>query len=455
MFEFTLPKDFLIGTANSAFQSEGAWDKDGKSMSVIDHYSRLYAGKPHPTTGKMLTEHSPDDGCFFYDNYEAYIEDMQKTGQNVYRLSLAWPRILPDGIGEVNPKGIAFYNKVIDKLISCGITPFVDLLHWDLPMCLQEKGGYVNPEFPEWFEYYARVCFAAFGDRVPMWSTSNEVAVTVGSGYGTGGFPPYVQDLKLKMLGNHHVILSHFRAVRAYREMGFTGQIGIVHAITPVYPADTAKPEDIAAAHRSVLNRFEIYMSPMVDGCYPRRLLVEAPQVLAAMPENFQQDIEKWFAPMDFVGINYYNSARTQFVPDNYLLAKGVENFYTAPGQKFEAYPAGLMDVLTYVWQRYGLPVYISENGMGVETNNMEEEDCSDSWRIEYLREHLRMVSRAIKLGVGVKGYFYWNDADSYETQSGYRYRFGLTWVDRATGRRRWKDSRHYFSKVCKTRMVD
>ena len=455
MFEFTLPKDFLIGTANSAFQCEGGWDRDGKSMSVMDHYSRLYAGKPHPTTGRILTELSPDDGCFFYDNYEAYIEDMAKTGQNVYRLSLAWPRILPNGTGEVNPKGIEFYNKVIDKLLACGITPFVDLLHWDLPQCLQEKGGYVSPDFPVWFEDYARVCFAAFGDRVPLWSTSNEAAVTVGSGYGTGGFPPYATDRRLMYLGTHHVILSHFRAVRAYREMGFTGKIGIVHAITPVYPADPGKPEDIAAAYRSVMNRFEIYMSPMVEGHYPRRLLLETPNVLQDMPENFQEELDKWFAPMDFVGINYYNSARAEYRADSPILATGVENFYTAPGQRFEAYPAGLLDVLTYVWQRYRIPVYISENGMGVETNNIEEDDCNDGWRIEYLREHLRMVSRAIKLGVGVKGYFYWNDADSYESQSGYKYRFGLTWVDRQTGRRRWKKSRHYFSKVCKTRMVD
>ena len=113
-YGYRLPEDFLIGTASSAFQIEGAWDRDGKSPSMMDHYARLYAGKPHPTTGKLLTEFSPDDGCFFYDNYEAYIEDMAKTGQNVYRLSLAWPRILPDGIGEVNPKGIEFYNKVID-----------------------------------------------------------------------------------------------------------------------------------------------------------------------------------------------------------------------------------------------------------------------------------------------------------------------------------------------------
>ncbi len=455
MFEFAFPPDFLIGTANSAFQCEGAWDRDGKSMSVMDHYSRLYAGKPHPNTGRILTEFPPDDGCFFYDNYEAYIEDMAKTGQNVYRLSLAWPRIIPDGVGETNPKGIEFYNKVINKMLSCGITPFVDLLHWDLPQCLQEQDGYLNPAFPEWFEAYARVCFKAFGDRVKLWSTSNESVVTVGSGYGTGGFPPYKKDRKLMLQGTHNVILSHFRAVRAYREMGFDGSIGIVHAITPCYPAEPWVPEDIDAAERSVLNRFDFYMGPMTEGRYPQKLLDECPNIEALMPEGYQADLDKWFAPMDFVGVNYYNSARVRYEPKTFTKSTGVENFYTAPGQRFEAYPAGLLDVLTYVWQRYGLPVYISENGMGVESDNDEETDCHDNFRIEYLREHLRMVARAIKLGVGVKGYFYWNDADSYESQSGYRYRFGLTWVDRKTGRRRWKDSRHYFSKVCKARMVD
>ena len=177
MYRFQLPEDFLIGTANSAFQSEGAWDRDGKSESIMDHFARKYAGKLSPAEQRKLDAgrspdqvrpnslEMPDRGCFFYDNYEAYIEDMQKTGQNTYRMSLSWPRILPDGVGAVNQLAIDHYNRVIDKLLSCGITPFVDLYHWDLPMCLFEQGGFLNPEFPAWFENYARVCFTAFGDR--------------------------------------------------------------------------------------------------------------------------------------------------------------------------------------------------------------------------------------------------------------------------------------------------
>ena len=179
---FRFPEDFLIGTANSAFQSEGAWDRDGKSESNMDYYARQVAGKPRGKTS-FYTKDLPDRGCFFYDHYEEYIEDMQKTGQNTYRLSISWCRVIPDGVGAVNPKGIAFYNKVIDKLLSCNMIPLVDLYHWDMPQCLQEKGGFANPDFPGWFENYAKVCFAAFGDRVKMWSTFNESAVAVTYGY--------------------------------------------------------------------------------------------------------------------------------------------------------------------------------------------------------------------------------------------------------------------------------
>ena len=191
MYGFRLPKNFLIGTANSAFQSEGAWDRDGKSESVMDHYARTYAGKPMRKIGSgkdqvvaCYSTELPDRGCFLYDHYEEYIADMKKTGQNTYRMSLAWPRIIPTGVGEVNPKAIEFYNKYINCLLENDIIPFVDLYHWDLPQCLQEKGGFLNPEFPQWFEDYAKVCFEAFGDRVKMWSTFNEPDICVGGGYG-------------------------------------------------------------------------------------------------------------------------------------------------------------------------------------------------------------------------------------------------------------------------------
>lgn len=197
-----LPEDFLIGTANSAFQSEGAWKKDGKSESIMEHFAIEFAGKccPHFDAEEfkerygydapVYTTDTGENGCFFYDNYEAYIEDMKKTGQNTYRMSLAWPRILPNGVGEVNQLAVDHYNKVIDKLLECGIEPFVDLYHWDMPQCLFEQGGFLNEEFPAWYENYARVCFECFGDRVKLWSTFNESQVAVGTGYIHGQFPP-------------------------------------------------------------------------------------------------------------------------------------------------------------------------------------------------------------------------------------------------------------------------
>ena len=253
---FRLPEDFLIGTANSAFQSEGAWDRDGKSESNMDYYAKAFAGKPRGTKGKRYTEDLPDRGCFFYDNYEAYIEDMRKTGQNTYRLSIAWPRIIPNGVGQVNPKGIEFYNKVIDKLLECGITPFVDLYHWDMPQCLQEKGGFANPEFPDWFSHYAKVCFEAFGDRVPMWSTFNESVVAVTYGYIRGTFPPFEKDLQKGLQACHFCLLAHFRAVKLYKTMGLSGKIGAVNPLAPVAPIHLTE-EDIGASRRQMEYTFD------------------------------------------------------------------------------------------------------------------------------------------------------------------------------------------------------
>ena len=468
MYGFRLPEDFLIGTANSAFQSEGAWDRDGKTPSIMDHFAEKYAGKYAPAIERKIkagriksgrveknSEELPDKGCFFYDNYEAYIEDMAKTGQNVYRLSLSWPRILPEGTGPVNPKGIEFYNKVIDKLLEKGITPFVDLYHWDLPMALFEQDGFLNPQFPEWFENYARVCFEAFGDRVKLWSTFNESHVSIYAGYHGGDFPPFIQDKKLSLLAGHYTLLAHFRAVRLYKSMNLGGKIGAVNCIQAIHPA-WMKEDDIDAVHTQYENTFGWWLEPMLEGTYPQKLLREIPYVHDNMPENYQEDLDKWFIPMDFAGLNYYTAQRTEKDPAMKMGTRAVEPFFAAPGQQYTPYPAGLFDALMYVHQRYhGVEIYITENGCALPNINDPEKECEDPERITYLREHLRMVCRLLKCGVKVKGYMYWNDADSYEIQDGHRLRFGLTWVDHATGERRWKASRHYFSEICKTKLVN
>ena len=463
MYTFRLPEDFLIGTAHSAFQSEGAWDRDGKSPSVMDHYAKEYAGKPFPAPpssgvkarNALITEDLPENGCFFYDHYKEYIDDMVKTGQNTFRLSLAWPRIIPTGYGEVNPKGIEYYNNVINYLLEKNIEPLVDLHHWDIPQCLQEEGGgFRNPKFPEWFEAYAKVCFEAFGDRVKLWSTFNEASVMINTGYNIGRFPPFERSWEGSRLAAHNLLLAHFRAVRLYRSMGLTGKIGAVHAISPVYPAETNEA-DIGAAIRQNMYKFDWYMQPMVEGKYPEKLLEECPEVLAAMPPHFREELEAWFTPMDFVGLNYYYTKRSSYRDDNILRSKFAEDFYAQPDAKYNPYPAGLIDTLTYVWQRYQLPIYITENGIGLRDTHDEEADCDDAIRVDYLREHLRMVVRCIRLGLPVLGYYYWDDADCYEILTGLDHRFGLTWVDHETGRRRWKKSRYYFSEICKTHTVD
>lgn len=465
-FEFRFPENFIFGTANSAFQSEGAQDRDGKSVDMMYYFAKEYAGKPVP--GKVagsskdksksnynMTCDLPDRGCFFYDNYEKYIEDMKKTGQNSYRMSISWSRILPNGIGEINQKGVDYYNRVIDKLIECGIEPFVDLYHWDMPMCLFDKGGFLNEDFPLWFEEYSKVCFAKFGDRVKMWSTFNESCVTVTTGYIRGRFPPYKESLKEGLLAAHHVILAHFRAVALYKKMNMGGKIGTVNAIIPIQPA-YINEKDVGAADRQAAFRFDWWTQPMLKGSYPKEVLDECPAYKEAMPNNYQNDLDKYFVKMDFIGLNYYFPERTSYDENSLLKSIHVENFYSQKDQYFATYPAGLYDVVSYVARNYdNIEMYITENGLSTNNINDMNKECDDDDRIDYLREHLRMCSRCITAGYNLKGYYYWNDADSYEELTGYYYRFGLTWVDHKTGQTKWKKSRYYFSEVCKNRLVN
>ena len=457
-FTMTFPDDFLIGTANSAFQSEGAADRDGKSPSMMDHFARTHAGQFLPgivKKGIRMTEEFPDDGCCFYDHFEEFIDDMKATGQNTYRLSLAWPRIIPDGTGAVNEQGLAFYDRVIDKLLACGIEPFVDLLHWDLPMALYERGGYASREFPDWFEQYAKVCFAHFKGRVRLWSTVNEPCVFITSGYADGRFPPFEKDLRKSLLAGQNVLLAHYRAVKLFRALDMDGKIGAVNAIIPVYPADF-RPDDMDAARRQAQLRFDIWAEPMAYGHYPEQFFNECPVYKSAMPEGYAQELKDAFAPVDFLGINYYVTSRTADDPDAPARSKRVQTFYTQPGLKNDVYPAGLLDSLLYMRDHYpDVEVYVTENGLCTPNTGDEEEECNDDVRVSYLREHFRMLWRALQSGVNLGGYYYWNDADSYEQLSGYDQRFGLTWVDHKTFRRRWKKSRYYFQKVAQNHMVD
>ena len=275
------------------------------------------------------------------------------------------------------------------------------------------------------------------------------------SGFVEGRFPPFEKDLEKGLRAGQKLLLAHYRAVKCYREMGLDGKIGAVNAIIPVYPA-SCSAEDIAAARRQAEVRFDWWAQPMVKGCYPQNLLEECPGYRNAMPEGYAEELRAAFVPVDFLGINYYVTSRSSDDPDALLRSRRVQTFYAQPGLKNDIYPAGLLDSLLYVRDRYdNIPVFITENGLCTPDSGDEETDCQDELRISYLREHFRMIYRAMLAGVDIRGYFYWNDADSYEQLTGYSQRFGLTWIDRHTGRRRWKKSRYYFQTIAQTHMVD
>jgi len=448
MINFDFPEGFFWGTGSSSFQIEGAPYADGKCENTWDYTARVYPEKFH-------NHAKTEPGAWFYKNYEKDIKDMKELGLKSFRLSISWSRILPNGNGEINQKGIDFYNQVIDLLVENDIEPFVDLYHWDTPQYIEELGGMKNPDFIDWFAEYAKICFAHFGDRVKLWSTFNEPGVVCFNKYTKGKWYPFENDRKAGYLAAHHMILAHYRAVKIYREMQLNGKIGAVLAIPAIYPYDPAGKDDLAARYQAE-HVFGWWMEPMFLGKYPEKILKDCPELLSYMPDNYAEDLEKNFVPADMIGINYYYPSTVKYQEDLMLKSTSAPVFYAQEGQKFRLYPAGLYDMALYVTKKYNIPeIYITENGLGQITQNDKETDICDEERISYIREHLRMVVRAINAGANIKGYYYWSHFDSLESHSGYQWKFGLVHVDLENGERTRKKSWYYYQKVMKDNCVD
>lgn len=450
MILYDFPKDFLFGTASSCYQVEGSVNADGKTDNIWDMASRDY-----PERFKAKTE--PTSG--FYKHFREDIAEMKAQGLKTFRFSFSWTRLLPAIDGKVNRKGVEFYNEMIDLLLENGIEPFADIFHWDLPMYLFEIGGWTNREIITHFEHFAKVCFENFGDRVKMWSTMNEPSVFCFAPYIQGrAWPPFAPngtDLKTGLLCAHHALICHFRAIKLYREMKLDGKIGSVIAVVPVYPKDPSGNDKLAALYQ--MERGTCWwLDPMFKGHYPKRFLEDCPGYRDKMPENYAQEIADEFVPMDFAGLNYYFPGCAAYDENEPAKSKNVENYYVQEGQRFQFYPAGLYDVMMFVKDRYDCPeVYIAENGLGVLDDGVKENQINDDDRIVYLREHLRMVSRSIKAGCNIKGYYYWSNFDSFENAAGYTYRFGLNYVDFETGERTRKKSWYYYQNVIKNNAAD
>lgn len=443
MQKVVFPKDFLWGTATSSYQIEGAVREDGRGESIWDRFC--------DTPGKVF---NGDSGAIADDHYHRYKEDiglMKELGVNSYRFSVAWPRIYPEGKGDVNQKGLDFYNALVDELLKAGIEPFVTLYHWDLPQALQDIGGWENRDVIDRYVEYASTVFKVLGDRVKLWLTHNEPWVVSFVGNAEGRHAPGLKDFALAVNVSHHLLLSHARAVEVYRQMNLGGKIGITLNLTPAYAATDSK-EDAEAAKIAdgYMNRW--FLDPVFKGSYPEDILKLYNEKLNApvVKEGDMKTISG--SKIDFLGINNYTRAVVKRTDNSSLLGyEGIkpEGLYTE--MDWEVYPQGLYDLLTRVDRDYGSPeMYITENGAAFKDDKVVDGRIKDYDRLDYIKQHLIAANRAIQDGVKLRGYFVWSLMDNFEWDWGRSKKFGIIHVDYNTLERSFKESACWYREVVK-----
>jgi beta-glucosidase len=434
------PSDFLWGAATSAYQIEGSPLADGAGASIWHRFSH--------TPGRTANGDTGDVACDHYARWRDDVRLMRDLGLKSYRFSVAWGRVLPEGRGRVNEPGLAFYDRLVDALLEHGIAPNLTLYHWDLPAALDDRGGWLNPDVADWFADYARLLYARLDDRVPMWATLNEPWVVSEGGYLHGTMAPGHRVLHEAPLAAHNLLRAHAAAVEAYRAEG-RNRIGLVVNLEPKYAASDA-PEDEAAVRRATAYMNTRYLDPVFLGRYPEELR----EIFGVgWPELAQADLDRIRdARLDFLGINYYLRAVVKDDPASLPVREGRvrQPRHTYTTMDWEVWSQGLADTLTWVTERYGrIPLYVTENGAAFYDPPTADGDVvEDPLRVQYFRDHLRAVRRAIADGADVRGYYAWSLLDNFEWAHGYDRRFGIVHVDFATQKRTPKSSALYYRSV-------
>jgi beta-glucosidase len=435
----SFPQGFLWGVASSAYQIEGAVSEDGRGPSIWDTFCRL--------PDKIRTGETGDVAADHYHRWDEDVRIMADLGVKVYRFSIAWPRIQPDGRGKVNPRGLDFYSRLVDALLARNIQPFPTLYHWDLPQPLQDRGGWPNRDTAHYFADYAARVGERLGDRVTRWVTHNEPWVAAFAGYFSGEHAPGMQDPVATFQAGHHLLLSHGLAVQALRSTcRRLPHIGIVLNLNPVHP-ETDSQADLETSVRfdGVLNRW--FLDPLFRRQYPADLVeLLGPVVTPPQPG----DMDTIAAPLDWLGVNYYSRTVVRHDPSfPFIAATQVHPKGREYSQMWEIYPQGMYELLTRVWKDYRPPyLIVTENGIPVADEPDLDGQVRDVRRIAYLRNHIAEVHRAITQGVDVRGYFHWSLTDNFEWAHGYSRRFGLVYIDFATQKRTVKDSGWWYKKV-------
>ncbi|EHZ7121859.1 TPA: beta-glucosidase [Vibrio vulnificus] len=418
--------DFLFGVATSSYQIEGGAQLGGRTPSIWD----TFCNQP----GAVDNMDNGDVACDHFHLWQQDIALIQGLGVDAYRLSMAWPRILPHD-GQVNQEGLKFYERIIDECHARGLKVFVTLYHWDLPQYLEDKGGWLNRETAYKFAEYAEVVSGYFGNKIDSYATLNEPFCSAYLGYRWGIHAPGKKGEREGFLSAHHLMLAHGLAMPIMRKNAPQSMHGCVFNATPAYPYSE---QDVAAAQYSDAEGFHWFIDPVLKGEYPQSVLERQAH---NMPMILDGDLDIIRGDLDFIGINFYTRCVVRFDANGALESipqTDAEHTYIG----WEIYPQALTDLLLRLKQRYPNlpPVYITENGAAGEDTCINGE-VNDEQRVRYFQSHLLALDEAIRAGVNVQGYFAWSLMDNFEWAYGYKQRFGIVHVDYATQKRTLKQS--------------
>ncbi|MFJ3173589.1 GH1 family beta-glucosidase [Streptomyces roseus] len=433
-----LPRRFAWGTATSAYQIEGAVAEDGRAPSIWDTFSH--------TPGAVDGGHTGDTACDHYHRWREDIALMRELGTNAYRMSVAWPRVVPGGDGPANPKGLAFYDRLVDGLLDAGITPSVTLYHWDLPQALQDRGGWPERATAEHFAAYAGLVAARLGDRVTQWATLNEPLCSAWIGHLEGRMAPGWSDLTAAVRASYHLLLGHGLATQAVRAAAPGAQIGIVNNLSTIEPATDGEADRAAAVRMDGhVNRW------WLDPVHGRGFPADMREVYAVdLPER-PGDLAAIAAPLDWTGLNYYFPQTVAADPGGPApYARQIDRpGVPRTGMDWEVDADGLETLLMRLTEEYGARrIHVTENGSSYADTVAADGSVHDPERARYLTGHLAACARAARRGAPLAGYYAWSLLDNFEWAYGYDKRFGLVRVDYATQRRTVKTSGRRYAEV-------
>ena len=438
-------EDFIWGGAAASYQIEGAAYEDGKGLSVWD----MFCKQP----GRIIDGTSGDTACDHYHLYQKDVGIMKEIGYQAYRFSISWPRILPEGTGQVNPKGLDFYDRLVDSLLQANIDPWVTLFHWDYPYALFRRGGWLNPDSPKWFADYAAIVAQKIGDRVKHFLTLNEPQCFIGLSYHSTDHAPGIQfPIWDTLLMTHNVLLGHGLAVQALRAAVPGVQVGIAPTCGAHYPLEET-PENIEAARMAIFDvnpedplwSASLWNDPVFLGKYPQKLYELFPQ---HMPNVTPEDLKTISQPLDILGHNIYNGKPVRADGNGGYAFVEREVGYPFTGAKWPITPKALYWGPRFLWERYNTPIIITENGLSCPDVVSLDGKVHDPIRIDFLQRYLREYRRAAEDGVDLRGYFHWCVTDNFEWAKGYTERFGMVFCNFETQERILKDSAHWYSGI-------